>query len=109
MAVKCILQSIYIYIYIMIINLSGDDDDVVWVCGECGDGVCMCVCSLHYTVVMMALYTYLYEYGMRKFKKTNLASNGWGWRGWVRGQHHGDVERACRPGEGVLQWCSKRL
>jgi len=38
-----------ICIYIMIINLSGDDDDVVWVCGVCGDGVqCVCVCSLHY-------------------------------------------------------------
>jgi len=42
----------------MIINLSGDDDDDVWVCGVCGDGVC--VCSLHYTVVMMALYIFIW-------------------------------------------------
>lgn len=50
MAVKCILQYIYIC---MIINLSGDDNND-------DDGVRVCVCVLQFTVGGRFIYTHIF-------------------------------------------------
>lgn len=55
-----ITTHISIYIYIMIINLSGDDDDVVWVCGVCVRVRVCAVCSLQHCRRDGIIHIYIY-------------------------------------------------